>query len=64
LSERISVRDLSTILGGITDGFAFTRNPPRWARSAQDGRRHLTTLTFLRRNEERHWVETLPCHFG
>ena len=27
LTERISVRDLSTILEGIADGLAFTRNP-------------------------------------
>jgi flagellar biosynthesis protein FlhA len=27
LAERISVRDLSTILEGIADGLAFTRNP-------------------------------------
>ncbi len=27
LTERVSIRDLSTILEGIADGLAFTRNP-------------------------------------
>jgi len=27
LSERVSVRDLATILEGVADGLAFTRNP-------------------------------------
>src|SRR5215813_9937289 len=31
LTERISVRDLSTILEGIADGLSFTRNPPMLA---------------------------------
>jgi len=31
LTERISVRDLSTILEGIADGLSFTRNPPTLA---------------------------------
>src|SRR6202011_5046427 len=53
LTERISVRDLSTILEGVADGLAFTRNPvtlaehvrPRLAR--QICAQHTTPAGYL-----------------
>src|SRR3569623_1743384 len=56
LAERISLRDLSTILEGIADALAFSRNPAvlaehvraRLARGRKSGARHLCGNSSLR----------------
>jgi len=61
LAERVSIRDLSTILEGIADGLAFTRNP---ATLAEHVRARLSRQLCAQHTSHQGYLPIIPLSAG